>query len=143
MPITLAPLINGQSYGWADIAININGTLITGVTAIKYSEEQDKANVYGAGSRPVSRGRGRIKAMASVSLSIETVMAITKAAPNKQLTRVAPFAIIVMYQPEAGPVVKDTIMNCEFTKNERDWKEGDMDAKVTIEVLPSHIEWNG
>jgi hypothetical protein len=142
MPVELTPLINGQSYGWADIAFNINGSPVTGITAIKYTDEQEKSNVYGAGRRPIRRGKGRIKTSVSITLAVEEVMAITRAAPKKSLTAVPPFSIIVMYQPEAGPVVKDVIKNCEFMKNERDWKEGDHDSKVTIELIASHIEWD-
>ena len=34
----LAPLINGKSYEWSDITMNVMGVPIVGVTAIKYDE---------------------------------------------------------------------------------------------------------
>ncbi|MFC4262471.1 hypothetical protein ACFOWM_06265 [Ferruginibacter yonginensis] len=142
MGVEIKPLINGYAYGWGDISININGITYTDATAIKYEEEQEKVNVYGAGRRPVRRGKGRVKPMASVTLSVETVMAITRTAPNKMLTNIAPFPIVVMYQPESGPIVKDVICNCEFKKNSRDWKEGDMTKEVVLDLLISHIEWD-
>jgi hypothetical protein len=142
MGANVTPLINGQTYGWGDIIVNINGLPITGITAIKYEEEQDKENIYGAGRYPVARGKGRIKSMASMTLMIETVMAIAKAAPNGQLHNLPPFPITVIYQPEAGPVVRDVIMNCEFKKQTRDFKEGDMKKEIAIELLVSHIVWD-
>jgi hypothetical protein len=54
----------------------------------------------------------------------------------------APFTITVLYQPESGPIIKDVLMNCEFKKQSRDWKEGDMKKEVELELLVSHIEWN-
>ena len=143
MPVReIPPLINGQSYGWGDIVVNINGLPVTGITAIKYEEDQEKENVYGAGRYPVGRGMGRVKTTASITLLIETVMAIAKAAPKGQLHRIPPFPITVIYQPEAGPVVRDVIMNCEFKKQTRDFKEGDMKKEVPIELLVSHIIWD-
>lgn len=139
---TTSPLINGRSYGWGDIIINVGALPVTGVTAIKYEEEQEKEDVYGAGRRPVARGYGRIKASASITLSVETVMALTGSCREGQLNRMSPFNITVTYQPESGPIVCDVLMNCEFKKQSRDWKEGDMKNQVELELLVSHIEWN-
>ncbi|TXI14229.1 MAG: hypothetical protein E6Q66_07420 [Pedobacter sp.] len=140
--LVASPLINGRSYGWGDIVVNVGALPVTGITAIKYEEEQEKEDVYGAGRRPVARGYGRIKASASITLSVETVMALTGSAREGQLNRMAPFTITVLYQPESGPIIKDVLMNCEFKKQSRDWKEGDMKKEVELELLVSHIEWN-
>lgn len=140
--LAASPLINGRSYGWGDIVVNVGALPVTGITSIKYEEEQEKEDVYGAGRRPVARGYGRIKASASITLSVETVMALTASAREGQLNRMAPFTISVLYQPESGPIIKDVLMNCEFKKQSRDWKEGDMKKEVELELLVSHIEWN-
>jgi hypothetical protein len=142
MSVEITPLINGKNYGWADIRCFINGMPITAITAIKYEDDQEKENVYGAGALPVSRASGRIKPTASITLMMEQVVALQSNAPNGRLTSIAPFPIVVMYQPEAGPVVKDVIMNAEFKKNTRDWKEGDMKKEVPLDLLISHIVWH-
>lgn len=139
MAVELEPLINGREYGWADIVVNIGGVPVTGIRAIKYNEEMEKENVYGAGKHPVSRGYGRIKTTASITLLSGTIMALKAKAPNGQLFRIAPFNIVVNYQPEAGPIVTHVLKNCEFTKNEFDWKEGDMSKEVELELIVSHI----
>lgn len=139
MAVELEPLINGREYGWADIVVNIGGVPVTGIRAIKYNEEMEKENVYGAGRHPVSRGYGRIKTTASITLLSGTIMALKAKAPNGQLFRIAPFNIVVNYQPEAGPIVTHVLKNCEFTKNEFDWKEGDMSKEVELELIVSHI----
>lgn len=138
----VSPLINGRSYGWADIVVTVGALPVTGITAIKYEEEQEKEDVYGSGRYPVARGYGRVKASASISLSVETVMALTASSREGQLNRMAPFIITVLYQPESGPIIRDVLMNCEFKKQSRDWKEGDMKNQVELELLVSHIEWN-
>lgn len=140
MAVELEPLINGREYGWADIVVNIGGVPVTGIRAIKYNEEMEKENVYGAGRHPISRGYGRIKTTASITLLSGTIMALKAKAPKGQLFRIAPFNIVVNYQPEAGPIVTHVLKNCEFTKNEFDWKEGDMSKEVELELIVSHIE---
>ena len=137
--VELEPLINGREYGWADITATIGGVPVTGITAIKYSEEMEKENIYGAGRNPVSRGYGRVKSTASITLLSGTVFALKSKAPKGQLHRIAPFPITVSYQPDAGPMVVHVLKNCEFKKTEFDWKEGDMSKPIELELIISHI----
>ncbi|TXI14623.1 MAG: hypothetical protein E6Q66_05850 [Pedobacter sp.] len=137
-----SPLINGRSYGWGDIIVTVGALPVTGITAIKYEEDQEKEDVYGAGRYPVARGYGRVKASASITLSVETVVALAATARDGQLHRLAPFTITVTYQPESGPIIRDVLKNCEFKKQSRDWKEGDMKNQVELELLVSNIVWN-
>lgn len=139
MPIELEPLINGKEYGWGDIAMSLGGVPVVGIRAIKYEEEQEKENVYGAGRNPVSRGYGRVKTTASVTLLSGTVMALKAKAPKGQLHRIAPFSITVNYQPDDQPLVTHVLKNCEFKKTPFDWKEGDMSKEIELELLVSHI----
>ena len=142
MAAELSPLINGRAYGWGDIVVRVGALPVTGITAIKYEEDQEKEDVYGAGRYPVARGYGRVKATGSITLSVEMVMALAASAKDGQLHRLAPFTISVTYQPESGPIICDVLRNCEFTKQSRDWKEGDMKNQVELELLVSNIVWN-
>ena len=99
----------------------------------------DKKNIYGAGRDPVSRGYGRVKSTASITLLAGTVMALEAKAPKGKVHLIVPFPIVVMYQPEAGPIVTKILKNAEFTKMEFDWKEGDISKEVELELLISHI----
>jgi hypothetical protein len=139
MGVQIQPLINGQTYGWGDISVIIGATPVIGIKAIKYGEAQAKANVYGAGSYPIARSKGRITPTASITLMVETVMALEAIAPDGKLFKLPPFPIVVMYQPEAGAIVQDTIMNAEFKDSMKDWKEGDMEKDVVCELLISHV----
>lgn len=134
------PLINGREYGWGDIVVNISATSVTGIKAIKYEEDQEKENIYGAGRNPVSRGYGRVKTTGSITLLSATVFAMQAVAPRGKLHNIAPFPIVVSYQPETGPIVKHILKNCEFKKTTFDWKEGDMSKDIELELVISHIE---
>lgn len=134
------PLINGREYGWGDIVVNISATSVTGIKAIKYEEDQEKENIYGAGRNPVSRGYGRVKTTGSITLLSATVFAMQAVAPKGKLHNIAPFPIVVSYQPETGPIVKHILKNCEFKKTTFDWKEGDMSKDIELELVISHIE---
>ena len=47
MAVEFEPLINGREYGWSDIVVNIGGVAITGIQAVKYSEEMEKDGITG------------------------------------------------------------------------------------------------
>ena len=136
------PLINGREYSWGDIVCLINGTNMTGITGIDYSDDQEVTENYGAGRYPVSRSKGRITSAGKITLYVSEVMALQKQAPNGRLQDIAPFDITVSYVPDdGGVVVTDRMRNCQFKKNERSWSEGDTSKTVDLDLAVSHIEW--
>lgn len=137
------PLINGHEYSWADISVLVAGVPVTGITGIEYSDEQEITDNYGAGRYPVSRSKGRITCQGSITLYSSEVVALTRATNNGRLQDLAPFTITVSYVPDdnAGIVVVDTLHNCQFKKNERNWSEGDASKAVALEMAISHIKW--
>lgn len=136
------PLINGISYGWADIVVTIAGVPMTGISAVSYGDEKEMKNKYGAGRHPVSRAFGRITPEAKITLSFEEVLALQKQAPNGRLYDIAPFTITVSYLPESSIIVHDKICNCQFKNNKKDWKEGDTDKDIELDLIVSHIQWH-
>jgi len=136
------PMINGRAYDWASIKLQLLGQTITGVTAISYSDKQDKANNKGAGIYASSRGYGAYEAMASITLEAKEVERIQAALPpGQRLQDIKPFNIIVAYVNESNVMVKHTIKDCEFTNNMRDLKAGDTNIEVALELITSAIEW--
>lgn len=137
----LAPLINGKSYEWSDITMNVMGVPIVGVTAIKYDETQNMTNIYGAGRRPVSRGYGQIEPTASVTLLMEEIEALQAVAPNGLLMDIPEFDIIVAFTDTALVPRIHKIRNCRFKKNSRETATGDTSIPVELELIISHIDW--
>jgi len=139
----MIPNINGTRHAWASIRTNILGRTVTGISAISYEDTQNKANNYGAGEFPVSRGMGKYEAKASITLhSYETDAILATMGPGKRLTDIAPFDIVVTYLPTGNDgLVNHVIRNCEFTGNKRDVKTGDTGIETQFELIVSHIEW--
>ena len=137
------PLINGQEYCWADIVTTIAGTPVTGITGIEYNDDQEVADIYGAGRYPVARSKGRITCTAKITLLTSEVIALEKKSPTGRIQDIAPFPIIVSYIPDdGGEVVTDKLRNCQFKTNKRSWSEGDTSKPVDIDLILSHIEWH-
>lgn len=136
------PMINGNVYTWADITVLIGGVPITGITGVKYADEQEVENVYGAGRYPVGRAKGKITCTASLKLLIDEVRGLASKSPTGRLQDLGVFDVQVSYLPEeSGKIVHDVIRDCQFSKTEVDWSEGDKSKDVDLELVVSRIEW--
>jgi len=67
------PLINGEAYAFAQVAIVIRGQRIYGVTSVDYTQEENKGHNFGPGRYPVSRGYGEIDSNGNMDLDQDAV----------------------------------------------------------------------
>jgi len=132
------PLINGRAYSYVEVVVKIEGVEIPSVSKISYTEEQQKENNYGTGSRPVSRGIGKIEPKASIEMSMNDVEAIRDVAPDGSLLKLPPFDIQVTFL-NAQKVVTHVVKNCEFTNDGVEAGTDDKDIKKSFDLIPSHI----
>lgn len=135
-------LINGESYSFSQIKLNILGANPVGVTAISYNDEETKENNYGLGRHPVSRGRGPIEYSASITMQLEEVKKLQEASPTGRIQDIPPFDIIVTYLPVGGVIKTDVIRNVEFTTNPVDASQGDTSIEVELELIVAGIDYN-
>jgi len=141
MAYSLPPLINGKSYEWADIIINILGVPFAGVTNIEYEDNQEMENIYGAGNRPVSRAYGNFKPTAKVTLLMEELENIQAVAPQGVLQLIPEFDITVAFIDTALIPRVHTIKNCRFTKNLRKVNQGDTSIACELDLIIWHIKF--
>ena len=135
------PLINGRTYDYASIIVNIMSVPVAGISAIEYSDEQEVEDNYGAGTMPVNRGFGKYKAMAKLTLYMEEVEAITSLAVGGRLQNIPEFDIVVAYVNSGNLPVVHKIRNCRFKSNNRKSKSGDTKIEVELDLICSHITW--
>ena len=141
MAVNITPLINGKSYEWADLIVNILGVPVVGITAIEYAETQAMENVYGAGSYPVSRGYGKVEPSAKITMLMEEVESLMAAAPQGRLNQIPEFDIVVMYLDTNLVTRKHVLKNVRFMNNARVSGQGETSIPVDLELIISHVEW--
>ena len=137
-------LINGTSYSWAQITINIQGTPLYGVTAISYKTSQEKTNNYGQGNRPVSRGRGRKETEASMTLRLGELEALRNSISTRDILDIPPFDITVAFIPNNADInqpVVHTLKNVEFLEDSVDSSKGDTSIDVDIPLIISDVKY--
>ena len=134
-------LINGSAYSWSDIKINIFNTRVVGIDALKYSEEEEIVDNFGAGNRPVSRSYGAITTEGSITLHMEEIEALQAASPSGRLQDIEPFDIIVAFLPKNGVVRTHTLKNCQFMSNGRELTQGESKIAQEITLAIAEIKW--
>ena len=139
--IPITPLINGKSYEYSDITLNILGVPIVGITSIEYDETQAMENIYGAGRNPVSRGYGQMTPTAKITLLMEEVESIQAVAPLGKMQDIPEFDIIITYVDSALIPRKHVLKNARFMKNGRSSNTGDTSIPVELDLIISHINW--
>jgi hypothetical protein len=135
------PNINGTIYSWGQIALRALGLIFTGVSAIKYEDDQEMELVYGAGNMPIGTGTGKYVPKASITLQMEELEVLQAAAPEGRIQKIPPFDVTVTYLRDDGITVFHTIKNCRLKTNGRDVKAGDMKIEKEIDLFPTHILW--
>lgn len=141
MAYPLVPLINGKSYEWADIVVNVLGLPIVGITNIEYEEKQNMENIYGAGRFPVSRGYGKVEPTAKMTILMEELENIQSVAPLGRIQDIPEFDIVVMYLDAALVTRKHILKNVRFMNNKRASSSGDTSIPVELELIISHIQY--
>jgi len=135
-------LINGIATSWSSITGVVAGVLVNGFTEINYNKEVEKTDNYGAGSKAVSRSYGKETFSGDITLHSDEVEALTNAAPNRDITQIAPFDITItsLAFPGAAPV-RNVLRGCEFKNNGRAMKQGDAVFEVKLELIIADIEY--
>lgn len=132
-------LINGVSYAWSSVTVPIAGVPIVGITKIAYKKTQNKENIYGAGSMPVSRGYGNKEFEGSITIKREELNRLILAAPNKDISDIPPFDIPVIYAAAGQTPTVDTLKMVEFKGYDQTTNQGDTSIDVELELVIGDI----
>jgi hypothetical protein len=136
---------NSEEYGFNDLQVVTLGRPIIALRGIRFKATQQKANVHGAGSKPISRTRGPVDFEGSVTVLMSEVIAMlhSQGNPAKGLLGIKPFDIIVAFAPSvSGTITTHRLVYCEFTESEINLKSGDMQVEVELPIIIGDIEWN-
>lgn len=94
----------------------------------------------GTGNFPVSRGHGPKDTTGSMELSMTDVEAMRDAAPNRSILDLPSSDFQVVFGNISAGVKKHILRNLEFTTDPGGGASGDMDLKVTLDFVASHVD---
>lgn len=118
-------LTNTREYEWSDVNVVAAGRPITGLRGVKYSSKQQKEAIYGSGNKPHAIQHGNKEYSGELTLTQSEYEALKVSAGGDILD--ISFDIIACYgNPSKGDaMVVDTLVGCEFTEDNTEWKQGD------------------
>ena len=135
--------INGNTYDWADVTIQLPNGEAIGVTEIAYNDEQPGEARYGKGSTPQGFGRGNYKAGGSMSMDRAEAERLRSGLGDKLFKAV--FDIVVSYGDDGDDIVTDTLSGVRIAKQDTSAKQGDKitgNVKFDLEIYEP-ILWDG
>ena len=133
-------LVNGRAYSYVDVNLAILNVPTPGISAINYTEEQDKTNEFGTSSRPTARGRGAINASGSIEMSMSEVEALRDIAPEGSLLLLPAFEVVVVFG-NPGNIQIHTLESFEFIDDGVETSTGDTEIKRTFGFVISKVRY--
>lgn len=132
-------LVNGISYGFANITMIVANVPVIGIRKISYNEKQVKENVYGSGYEPISRGYGPVEYDASIDILTEEWQRIIAAAPDRKPRLIPAFDISIVFGGNGVTPMRHILKAAEFMENPMDTSQGDTSITVTIPLIIAGI----
>jgi hypothetical protein len=137
--LNLEPLSGGEEVSWSQLTFAVGGAPLIGVRGIKWSDKTEMEDVNGATGLIYSRGYGRRKISASLTVLGSTLFALIKQAPKGNIARITPTQLVFQQQPLDGPLTTFTFKKLQFKGYDFDLKEGDMSKDIELECIISDI----
>lgn len=130
---------NGKAYDSGDVVVNMLGNPDVEVNEIAYETSQEHQKNYGLKRKATSWSKGKIDDTCSVTLPMDEIVGIEKAAGGNLLD-IKPFDINVSFVDEYNEIVNDTI-TCKFQKQGRD-VNGEMGLSKQFEMFVLDIDYH-
>ncbi len=128
----MAFTINNREYEFADLQLLLNGTDITGIRGIKYSESIERDVLYAKGRHGHSVQSGNVKVEGEITCTQTELESLIVAGGGSILNLKGITALVSYGDGTAISQVNDRIEGIAFTKSEKEMKQGDkhMDVKI-------------
>lgn len=132
--------INRTQYAWSSLSFEVLGKTVVGIKAIKYLDEQEMENVYGAGNYPVGQAIGAVSYEGSLTLLQAEVQELVALVPTGRIQDIPAFDITVAFVAGTRRH-KHILRSCKFKSNGVDSSQGDMEIEVEIPLLIGFIQF--
>lgn len=135
-------LVNGISYNYASISINVLGIESTAWSSISYSVSTDTKQFYGNSRQPVALGYGNNTYDCSLESYLDLIQQFREAAKNaglSSITDIAPFDIVITYGQLGQVKTTHILEKCVFLNDDTSGAAGDAQIKTSMKLLPANI----
>ncbi len=107
------PLINGITYDYASIEIQIDGDIYQGVTAVNYDDTLEPGVARGTSPQWLGRTTGDYEATGSFTILKGSANQIRTQLGNGCMTKV--FDVVINYAPDGNDLITDELIDCRIS----------------------------
>ncbi len=122
---------DSEAYAWKNVEVRLAGTLLTAIKGVKYNVKQERTSLYGKGNDPQAIVDGNRSYEGSVMLHQHEMERLSDSAPQRDLTLMAPFNIVVSYMLGTR-LVTDTLVGCRINEAEHAPENGQAEHVITL-----------
>jgi len=140
--LPIIPVINGVSYTQADIVLTIDGVPYIGCTAVDYADNQTITGNYSTGNEATSVGFGTVENTATITLTMETVQALSSIAPQGKIQNIPFFDVRISYaSTEGGIFISHRLVRCKFKGRNPNSAVDNSQIEEALELFVSTIKY--
>ncbi len=126
---------DSTAYPWSSLTIVRRGSIVHGVTAVKYGKKQEKDYGYGRGEDPLMILRGNKSYSGSLTLWKSELEKMEDSAPGGDILNDS-FDLIVSFVPkDGGRIITRLLTSVEVSEAFDDTKQGDKNMLVEVPIL--------
>lgn len=131
--------INGQTFDWESLTVNLPSGPAIGLKEISYDAEQEVEPVYGKGGIPRGYGHGNYKSSGSFTLLLTDSRALEQAlfdrSAGKGVLKGPPFPITCAYANADQDTTRHELPAVKVTKVGNATKQGDKESVVKWDFI--------
>lgn len=130
-----------RQYEWADMTLVINGRDITGMRAVKYSEEIERETLYAKGRHAHSVQSGNVAIKGEIAVLQSEYEALVEAGNGSILNLKGLDGVISYGDPVNGDAITtDRLEGIYFTIAEKDIKQGDKFMEIKLPFIALRLK---
>ena len=135
-------VINGNTYDYSSIEINVRGRRYLGITEVSYSDSLEPGEKRGAHAQPLAFTRGEYSSEASVTMGKDDFYEML-ADLGSGYMEVVLDTVSVTYAEEGQPTKSDEIVGARITSVEDGHSQGSDALTVSLELKPHFVRRDG
>lgn len=135
------PKINGHTYDYSSVEIDIGGTVFTAITSINYSGERSIGNHRGTGSKKRARTRGTYDSSGSITMMREDYYELIASLGDGYMEK--SFDVTVLFSETGMPTNNVKLIGCVMTTDSDDNAEGEDPLQTSFDIDIMEMTRNG
>lgn len=133
-------LINGKAFSAADVQVIINNVVVAEVQNLSVITRATKANNYGLGPNPTSRGRGNDEYECTIEMAYKDALKLKNLVASRNLVDLPMFDVLAVLD-NGQSVSRVRARNAEFNEDGLEVAQGDTNITREYPLIIAGVDF--